>query len=191
MPGIFYYAVWTIAIALLGKGAMNKMARSDSGSGVGTAKMFEEVDFKEETRLRKHDRKNVPISIRKERVVVCSCNNLGLDCHTRNGCFAARSVLVDTGASMTCVSHSLAAKSDITRSVQHPTVRIQGVNSNAQTYKTGWVEVVVRGISKKVEACVFKKGQFDGDGPNDHDVLLGRDFMGALFEEGFSIGGGS
>lgn len=189
MPGFFYYAVWAVAAALLGKGALDKMARSDSGGGVGTTKLFEAVDFDAETRVRIHDRKHVPISIRSERVVVCSCNNMGLDCHKRNGCFAARRVLVDTGASMTCIGHSLASKLDVTRSITHPTVNIQGVNSNIQVYKVGWVEVVVRGISKKIEACVFKRGQFDGDGPNDHDVLLGRDFMAPLFEEGFSIGG--
>ena len=65
---------------------------------------------------------------------------------------------------------------------------IRGINSQIEKYETVWIEVIIRGITKKVQAAIFKSGQFEGGHFYDHDVLLGRDVMSTVFERGYSIG---
>ena len=189
MPGIIFYAVTALAVALLGHGALNKLAQSSSSSGIGTSlqnKIFDEVTRDHEI-TRNHPGISKKIGIRSERIAVCGCSALGTNCGEEK-CAVAKRVLVDTGADMTCLSHSFSKAVATKRSLFNPFTAIRGINSQIERYETVWIEVIIRGITKKVQAAKFKSGQFEGGGVYDHDVLLGRDVMSTIFERGYSIG---
>ena len=182
MPGVFYFGIWALAVALIGKGVLNKLGRQDSGRGMRATKRPPNTSLSEELSLR-HAGTRVPISIKKERAIVSACSSIGTRCGEKNGYFEARSVLVDTGAELSCLSYDLAHFVGAERSLHNPYVVVQGINSDRKMYKRVWVEIVVRGKSHKVEACVF-----DSKSQMNHDLLIGNDFMGQMFEQGYRIG---
>ena len=189
MPGIIFYAVTALAVVLLGHGALNKLAQPSSSSGIGTSlhdKIFDKVARNHEI-ARNHLGITKKIGIRSERIAVCGCSALGTNCEEEK-CAVAKRVLVDTGADITCLSHSFSKAVAAQRSLFRPVTAIRGINSQIEKYETVWIEVIIRGITKKVQAAIFKSGQFEGGDFYDHDVLLGRDVMSTVFERGYSIG---
>lgn len=152
MPGFLYAAVWAVAIALLGKGAQNKMSH-------GAGASVQRVSFSIVTRdleVQYPHRLDTPVQIHGERVAVCPCDASGFACD-REACLLSRRSLVDTGAEMTCVSSQLWDSSNSSYAFGKMPVRIVGVTGVAEAFKVGWLRVLIRGFDQTMLVCIFDR----------------------------------
>ena len=101
-------------------------------------------------------RLDTAVQISDERVAVCKCDGMGLSCD-RDRCLLSRRTLVDTGAEMTCVSSQLFEALNSSCAFGKAPVLIMGVTGATDSFKVGWLRILIRGFDQTMLACIFDR----------------------------------